>query len=194
MFPHLYAALHAAGAAQQDGAGESTAVADVAAIRSGLQKKAAGKWALKYVCSHASKCSCPYALEFRHAAGSQVVSVWQMAPHHFHDPTNADETTAATRDALLYVSRAMADLPEESKQALLQKALDLRSTAEEMRKAERLEPIKVRAAKQARRKRGRSEEDRLARALLTRNHTSSVPLAQQTAAAEPSDPLPTLAT
>ena len=63
---------------------------DVGTIRSGLQKKAAGKWTLKYVCSHASKCSCPYTLELRHPAGSEVVSVWQTAPHQFHDPTSAD--------------------------------------------------------------------------------------------------------
>ena len=44
----------------------------------------------QYVCSHASKCSCPYTLEFRHAAGSEGVSVWQTAPHQFHDPTSAD--------------------------------------------------------------------------------------------------------
>ena len=69
----------------------STATADdVGTIRSGLQKKAAGKWTLKYVCSHASKCSCPYTLELRHPAGSEVVSVWQTAPHQFHDPTSAD--------------------------------------------------------------------------------------------------------
>ena len=36
----------------------STATADdVGTIRSGLQKKAAGKWTLKYVCSHASQVS-----------------------------------------------------------------------------------------------------------------------------------------
>ncbi|EFN58954.1 hypothetical protein CHLNCDRAFT_50501 [Chlorella variabilis] len=107
--------------------------------------------------------------------------------------TNADDTTAATRADLNYVGRTVADLPEgEEKQALCQAVKDLRSKAEEMRQAARLEPTKVRAGKQARRKQGRNEQDRLTRALLTRKHKSSLPLAQQTAAAERSDPLPTL--
>ncbi|EFN51443.1 hypothetical protein CHLNCDRAFT_140162 [Chlorella variabilis] len=87
----LHYAVPALDVAGQPGAGVSTATADdVGTIRSGLQKKAAGKWTLKYVCSHASKCSCPYTLELRHPAGSEVVSVWQTAPHQFHDPTSAD--------------------------------------------------------------------------------------------------------
>ena len=107
--------------------------------------------------------------------------------------TNADDTTAATRADLNYVDRTVADLPEgEEKQALCQAVKDLRSKAEEMRQAARLEPTKVRAGKQARRKQGRNEQDRLTRALLTRKHKSSLPLAQQTAASERSDPLPTL--
>jgi hypothetical protein len=44
---------------------------------------------LKYCCAAASKCSCTFTLEVRHAPGSEVVSVWQTAEHAFHDIDSA---------------------------------------------------------------------------------------------------------
>ncbi|KAL4426001.1 hypothetical protein ABPG75_010017 [Micractinium tetrahymenae] len=52
---------------------------------------AAGNWKLKFVCSHAGKCGCPFELEVRHGSGTGTAAVWQLAPHQFHDPTSPVE-------------------------------------------------------------------------------------------------------
>lgn len=72
--------------------------ADVAAIRARLREMAQGGWTIKYTCARAAKCGCPFALELRHAAGSNTVEVWQTKQHQFHDPTAASERAQLKMD------------------------------------------------------------------------------------------------
>ena len=59
------------------------------AVRAALQRRVEDKWTIKFTCARARSCGCPFALEYRHAAGSATVEVWQTEAHQLHDPSSA---------------------------------------------------------------------------------------------------------
>ena len=88
----------AASADQAEAVGEGPA--RVASIRAALCKAAAGWWTIKFGCSHASKCGCPFALEFKHI-GSGMVEVRQTETHQFHDPSSVADLAQLRMDPAL---------------------------------------------------------------------------------------------
>lgn len=63
--------------------------AEPSAIQAALQRTLSGSWTIKYTCSKAASCRCPFQLELRHAKGSGKVAVWQTEGHQYHDPNSA---------------------------------------------------------------------------------------------------------
>lgn len=68
------------------------------AVRERLRQVADGSWTIKYTCSHAGKCGCPFALDLRHSPGSDTVAVWQTEQHQFHDPASAADRAKLKMD------------------------------------------------------------------------------------------------
>ena len=83
---------------QAQGEASTSALPASASGRAALQRAAVGSWTAKYVCSHAKKCGCPFALEIRHSSGSSAVQVWQTERHQFHDPTSAADLSQLRMD------------------------------------------------------------------------------------------------